>query len=135
MESQDKPLFDPELAKRGRILAATCAIAVLGATLVQSGPNLKLADPGLPWHLVRITLVIVCGIGAVRGISLGVFVLAAYSSLAGTYLCIRSLYKVEQINTLMLTLGVIYFVAAILLSLSPSVSENIKQRRFRSVEL
>lgn len=129
MESQDKPLFDPELAKRGRILATACAIAVLGATLVQSGLSLKQEDPGLPWHLVRIALVIVCGIGAVRGFSLGVFVLAAYASLAGTYLCIRSLYKVEQVNALMLTLGVIYFLAAILLSLSSSVSENIKQRR------
>jgi hypothetical protein len=135
MESQDKPLFDPSAAKRGKILAAACAIAILGATLVQAGASFSSEGPGLLGHLLRITLVVVCGMGAVSGISLGVFLLAAYASLAGTYLCIRSAFNVEQINTFMLSLGVTYFVAAILLSLSPAVSENIKQRRFRNVEL
>jgi hypothetical protein len=135
MEAPPKPLFDPEKAKRGKAIAAVCALTILATTILQAVPNLHFGNEGLAGELVRIVLVLVCGVGAVQGFTLAVFLVSAYCSLAGTYLFIRSVYNVETVDSYMLTLGVLYFLSAIVLSLSPAVSENNKQRRFRDVPL
>lgn len=133
MEFPEKPLFDPEKAKRGKVVAAIFAATILAATLIEAAPGLNLGNRGLPGHVVRITLALVCGIGAIKGFTLAVFVDSAYASLAGTHIFVRYYFRIEQVNTFTLTLGVLYFLSAIVLSLSPAVSENNKQRRFRDV--
>ena len=135
MESLDKPLFDPVKAKRGRLIATICVVVILGVTLVQTVPNIISGSGSLAGHLARIGLVVVFGMGAIKGMSLAIFVLSAYTSMAGTYLCILSVYDRENVNSLSMTLGAIYFVGAIVLSLSSAVSENNKQYKFRNVEL
>lgn len=133
METLEKPLFDPEKAKRGKIVAAVCAVTILAATIAEAAPALNIGNSGLPGHLVRLTLALLCGIGAIKGFTLAVFVDSAYASLAGTHIFVRFYFRIEDVNSFTLSLGVIYFLSAIVLSLSPAVSENNKQRRFRDV--
>jgi hypothetical protein len=135
METLNKPLFDPERARRGRMIATVCVFVTIAATLINTVPSIISGMGSLQWHLARIGLVTLCGIGAIWGSAIAVFLLSAYTSMAGTYLCIRGFYDLEKVSIYSLSLGAIYFISAIVLSLSPSVAENNKQRRFRDVEL